>query len=187
MLIAKQKRKENIAEYILYLWQLEDIFRALNFNADEIYRKLIEPQEITDDQKQEILFWYIDLINLIQTEAKSHHGHIQHTEHLINDLYDLHKQLLQQSPEGKYAALWSKVGPEMPKLKAALDDSQMNDIEVCFRALYSVILCKLKGTEQSAYITDVLETIAPAIAYLTSIYHKAERGEIDMEELGKSI
>ena len=26
--IAKSKRRENIAEYILYLWQLEDLLRA---------------------------------------------------------------------------------------------------------------------------------------------------------------
>ena len=31
MYIAQSKRKENIAEYILYLWQLEDLLRALQF------------------------------------------------------------------------------------------------------------------------------------------------------------
>ena len=28
MKIASQKRKENIAEYLLYMWQIEDIIRA---------------------------------------------------------------------------------------------------------------------------------------------------------------
>ena len=30
--IAKAKRKENIPEYILYLWQLEDLLPALHFS-----------------------------------------------------------------------------------------------------------------------------------------------------------
>ena len=30
MFIAKQKRKENIAEYLLYMWQVEDIIRSMN-------------------------------------------------------------------------------------------------------------------------------------------------------------
>ncbi len=28
MITASQKRKENIAEYLLYMWQIEDIIRA---------------------------------------------------------------------------------------------------------------------------------------------------------------
>ena len=33
MFTAKQLREENIAEYLLYMWQLEDIFRACVFKA----------------------------------------------------------------------------------------------------------------------------------------------------------
>ena len=32
--IAQAKRRENIAEYILYLWQLEDLLRALKFSPE---------------------------------------------------------------------------------------------------------------------------------------------------------
>jgi len=37
--IAQAKRKENIAEYILYLWQLEDLLRALQFSPEAIYSR----------------------------------------------------------------------------------------------------------------------------------------------------
>lgn len=43
MLIAQQKRKQNIAEYILYLWQLEDLLRALQFSPEAIYSQLVAP------------------------------------------------------------------------------------------------------------------------------------------------
>ena len=32
--IALAKRRENIAEYILYLWQIEDLLRALQFSPE---------------------------------------------------------------------------------------------------------------------------------------------------------
>ena len=32
MIIARQKRKENIAEYLLYMWQVEDLIRANKFD-----------------------------------------------------------------------------------------------------------------------------------------------------------
>ena len=56
MFIAKQKRKENIAEYILYLWQLEDLLRALDLNADRIYRQLIEPQTQLNEEQKQVVF-----------------------------------------------------------------------------------------------------------------------------------
>ena len=34
MIIARQKRKENIAEYLLYMWQVEDLIRANKFDMD---------------------------------------------------------------------------------------------------------------------------------------------------------
>ena len=38
MIIARRKRKENIAEYLLYMWQVEDLIRANNFDMDSIRR-----------------------------------------------------------------------------------------------------------------------------------------------------
>jgi len=32
MIAAQQKRKENIVEYILYIYQIEDLIRAFQFN-----------------------------------------------------------------------------------------------------------------------------------------------------------
>ena len=36
MLVAQQKLQENIAEYILYMYQIEDVVRAYNFDIEEI-------------------------------------------------------------------------------------------------------------------------------------------------------
>ena len=36
MYIASQKRKENIAEYLLYMWQIEDMIRANGLDIDRI-------------------------------------------------------------------------------------------------------------------------------------------------------
>lgn len=41
--IAQRLRKENISEYILYLWQLEDLLRALQFSPEAIYSQLVAP------------------------------------------------------------------------------------------------------------------------------------------------
>ena len=40
MIIASKKRKENIAEYILYMWQIEDMIRANDFDISKIRRNI---------------------------------------------------------------------------------------------------------------------------------------------------
>jgi hypothetical protein len=57
MYIAQQKRRENIAEYILYLWQLEDLLRALRFSPEAIYKALVEPNDCSEQEKQQNCMW----------------------------------------------------------------------------------------------------------------------------------
>ena len=42
MITASQKRKENIAEYLLYMWQIEDIIRANGLDMDKIKSNIID-------------------------------------------------------------------------------------------------------------------------------------------------
>lgn len=177
MNIARKKRRENIAEYILYLWQLEDLLRAMEFSPEKIYANLIAPQKELDQlTQQQVLDWYMDMVNLLKTEGKTEKGHLEHTEHLIADLEELHEHLL-LAPVGKhYAATFAILAPELHKL------GEGSAIELCFKALYSVILCRLKGVDNEQYIQDVLELVSPVVAQLVQIYHKIERGELDPYE-----
>ena len=38
MIIASQKKKENIAEYLLYMWQIEDLIRVYKLDIDAIQK-----------------------------------------------------------------------------------------------------------------------------------------------------
>jgi hypothetical protein len=52
MLTAKQKRKENIVEYILYLFQVEDLIRALQLKIPAIEKHLVAQYQ-ADEKNQE--------------------------------------------------------------------------------------------------------------------------------------
>ena len=88
--IAQKKRKENIAEYILYLWQLEDLLRAVQFSPEAIHSALIKPRELKVEEQQVLLAWYLDIAQLLVEEKKEEKGHLTHTLHLIRDLHDMH-------------------------------------------------------------------------------------------------
>lgn len=176
--IAQAKRRENIAEYILYLWQLEDLVRALQFSPEAIYSQLVAPRkELPEDQKSALLMWYMDLANLLQQEGKEEKGHLEHTLHLIADLHDLHLQLLKHPEGGHYRQTVAKLEPELPRLRSIMGNPSMNDTELCFRALYAAMLYRIKGEGEKSAVADTLEFISPVIAELAAIHGKVERGE----------
>ena len=74
MYIASAKRKENIAEYLLYMWQIEDIIRAYGLDIEKIKESVIDPQtQLDDNQKKQLTEWYESLIDMMRREdvAKS--------------------------------------------------------------------------------------------------------------------
>lgn len=207
MFTAQKTRKENIAEYILYLWQLEDLLRALQFSPEAIYSQLVQPSGLTEAQKQETFLWYMDIVNLLREEGKEQQGHLEHTMHLIADLDNLHKQLLVLPVGAEYRRLYSHVAPELPKMKAKLKHPDISDVELFFRALYSVVLLRIQSagkkhskgssteedtattnseatansdTARQKYIDDVLSLISPVVAELATMFRKIERGEADL-------
>ena len=179
--IAQQKRKENIAEYILYLWQLEDLLRALQFSPEAIYATLVKPRHLDSQQEQLLLAWYMDIAHLLEQEGKEKSGHLDHTLHLISDMHDLHLRLMnQQEMDVMYRQRYTVLTQYLPTLRSLLGkESDMSDTELCFRALYAAMLYRIKGEGESV-VADTLEVISPFVATLTDYFHKVEKGEIDL-------
>ena len=182
MLIALQKRRENIAEYILYLWQVEDLLRALQFSPEAIYSTLVARIEGADEQQKENIFnWYMQIVELLRKEGKEAQGHIDHTLHRVNDLHNLHLQLMKLPVGEHYRATYARLAAELPRLRTIMDNDDMSDTELCFRALYAAMLYRIKGSGERA-IEDTLAVISPAIGELAAIHGKVERGEINLFE-----
>lgn len=179
--IAKQKRRENIAEYILYLWQLEDLLRALQFSPEAIYSTLIAPRsEIGEEQKHIFLMWYLDIASLLRQEGKEEKGHLEHTLHLIQDLHDLHLQLMKLPVGAHYRTTFARLEAELPRLRQVLGNPGMSDTELCFRALYAAMLYRIKGEGGKSAVADTIEFVSPVIGELAAMHGKVERGEIDL-------
>lgn len=181
--ISRQLRSQNIAEYILYLWQLEDLFRSLQFSPQAIYSQFVAPRkELSPEQQDALLGWYVDMCNLLEGEGKRQSGHAEHTLHLIADLNDLHLRLKELPVGARYRALLVPLDEALPDLRESAGSAAegVSDIELCFRALYGAILYRLKGESGRGAVEDTLAYISPVIAELASIYGRAERGECDL-------
>ncbi len=176
---AQSLRKENIAEYILYIWQLEDMFRALQLSPEAIYSQFIAPRNLDEQSGTMLLTWYMDLVSLLQKEGKEEKGHIEHTLHLISDMHNLHLQLQTLAIGARYRTLTARLGEVLPDLRG-LFGQDISDTELAFRALYAAMLYRIKGDGAKGAVADTIEYISPVIAELSSMYGKVERGEVDL-------
>lgn len=179
MYIAQSRRKENIAEYILYLWQLEDLLRALQFNPEAIYARLVAPTGGDAQTNNNLLLWYMEVGNLLRGEGKQESGHLDHTLHLIADLGNLHERLLTAPEGGRYRELYARLQPELPRLREIIGHDKVSDTELAFRVLYAAMLYRIKGDDsKKGAIADALELVSPLVAELARVFHLVEAGEL---------
>ena len=179
--IAQAKRRENIAEYILYLWQLEDLLRALQFSPEAIYSQLIAPRKDLDETRRPVfLMWYMDIVYRLREEGNVETGHLGDALHLIRDLHDLHLQLMKLPAGAHYRQTYARLEPLLPRLREVMGNPGMSDTELCFRALYATMLYRIKGEGNKSAVADTIEFISPVIGELAAMHGKVERGEIDL-------
>ena len=135
MIIARQKRKENIAEYLLYMWQVEDLIRANKFDMDSINRTVIAHYDQPEEVKKEIAQWYEELIEMMRSEGVMEKGHIQLNKNVIITLTDLHLRLLKSPKEMVYSAAYYKTLPYIVQLRAKSGGEDLPELETCFAAV----------------------------------------------------
>lgn len=179
MFIAKQLKKKNIAEYLLYMWQVEDLLRANELDIEKVKETIINRYQLDDMQKAELIHWYEDLINMMRLEGVAKEGHLQINKNTLLMLTDLHLQLLHSSKVPFYAVAYYKALPYMVELRAKSEKKDISELETCFDALYGVMLLRLQKKEVSAETEKAVAEMSNFISLLANYYEKEQRGELD--------
>ena len=171
MIIASQKHKENIAEYLLYMWQIEDIIRANGLDIDKIKANVIDRFELTDAQRKEMVEWYESLIDMMRREGVEKSGHLQLNKNVIIQLTDLHLALLKDPRFPEYTAEFYKTLPYIVELRAKAGDAPTGEIETCFNALYGMLMLRLQSKEITPETRDAVAQISKFLAILARDYN----------------
>jgi len=182
MLIARQKRKENIAEYLLYMWQVEDLIRANCFDMDRIRTTIVSQYDQSDSVKEEIAHWYEELIEMMRSEGVTGRGHIQLNKNVIITLTDLHLRLLKSPKEMVYGATYYKTLPYIVQLRAKSGGEDLPEIETCFNALYGYLILKMQGKTISMETMEAIKQISAFLAMLSAKYREDINGELKLED-----
>ena len=146
-----KSKKDNIAEYILYLWQMEDYLRAFPAQAEgnEELRELKE---------------------MMHREGITESGHLQLAKNALEELEELHASLLDE--DAMYRAAIIRLKPSLNLLKAKTDRPTMSEIEACLILLYQIRLLRLQKREISRETASVQEQATQVLRFLSQSYRK---------------
>jgi hypothetical protein len=145
-----KSKKENIAEYILYLWQMEDYLRAFPIQANattELH----------------------DINEMMHREGIIESGHLQLAQNALSELEELHTRLLQE--DAIYRAAIIRLTPSLNLLKAKTDRPTMSDIEACLLLLYQIMLLRLQKREITPETANVQQQATRLLQFLSKTYH----------------
>ncbi|MDX1651683.1 MAG: DUF4924 family protein [Brumimicrobium sp.] len=180
MFIAQEKEKTNIAEYIIYMYQIEDLLRAYKFDIDLVFEKIIKPQVKSESFAKESKKWYQEIIDEMRSRGLERKGHIHRIGEVITELIYLHNTLVEVVKDEKYKALLDAAEPNIEAFREKSDLIEKHLIEVCFQALYMKLLMRLQSKEISAETENAFDSMRVVLAYLTKGYHQMKKGDMSM-------
>ncbi len=178
MNIASEIRKTNIAEYILYMWQVEDTIRANDLDIEKIERTVINPRNLPDDNRKMQIEWYESLIDMMRREGSEKSGHLQINKNVLHQLVSLHDTLLKDSRFPEYTSEFYKTLPYIVELRSKAGSNPAGEIETCFNALYGMLMLRLAGKEISPETQAAMAQIARFIAVLAKDFHLDEADKL---------
>jgi hypothetical protein len=85
---------ENVAEYLLYIFQLEALVRTLDLDISRIEHELLAPSFADPEQLNYQLSWYQELVTEMRQRGLQKEGHIDQVEEILLELIYLHNTLL---------------------------------------------------------------------------------------------
>jgi hypothetical protein len=176
MLIALQKQKENIAEYLLYMFQIEEIIRTFQLDLDKIMSQFVEPSIPNVSYLNQYREYYADLIKQMKVRGLEKEGHTETVNEVIMELVYLHTTLLTIVNDEKYKTLVEHASEYLNEFKGKANMMQRNDVEVLLHAMYMKLQLKIRKQEISAETEEAMDKLRIQLAYLAREYNRMKSG-----------
>ena len=177
--IAQQLKEKNIAEYLIYMWQEEDLVRANHCEPEEIEANVIA--RYPEDQRPAMREWYGNLITMMSEEGVREKGHLQINKNVILNLTELHNALSSSPKFPFYSAAYFKALPFIVELRNR-GDKEVNEIETCFDALYGIMMLRMQKKEITPETERAIKEITVFIGLLSDYYIKDRTEGLKFED-----
>lgn len=173
--VAEKKKSQNIGEYLIYMYQMEDLIRSFQGNMDEIRQYVISHYPVADEEKDKIFGWFASLRDQMEKENILEKGHLQELHLLVEELLKIHYQVLKTDPD--YFQLYTQAKPHiMDAVLASQGLSPGNEIQICLNGIYGLLLCRLLGKKVDESQLEAADSFGNVLSMLSHYYRFQEKG-----------
>jgi hypothetical protein len=179
MLIAQKTKENNIAEHVIYMFQVEDLIRANQMRLDYIVERIIQPQIQDEELLEAYTKWYAGLIRQMKDERIIERGHLSEINEILTELLMLHNTLINITRDKNYLQVFEEALPVLKEFQKKSQSGDLNLVEVGFNALYGKMILKLKKQEISPASEDGFQRISKLLGTLANYYKKMKSGDLN--------
>lgn len=183
MIVAETKRRENVAEYILYMWQIEDIIRALELDDSKIKEYVSQGYQLDQERMDQVLLWYLTLADQMKEQGITKVGHLRALNELMDELQELSAKLLREPSQTLYSSVYFQTLPSIIQLRELSGGENMGEIESCFVGIYGYLTLKARGEEVTEATEGAIKQFSTFLAMLAARFREVEEGELTLNSI----
>jgi hypothetical protein len=169
--VAENKKATNIAEYIIYMYQMEDLLRSYQGNEEEIKTFVVSKYPVSETEKHEIADWYLYLLKRMKSQGILEKGHLEELNKLVSTLAEIHWSLL-KTDSGYFEVYNNAKTFILEAVMQAEGQNLGNEIQICLNGIYGLLLCRLLGKKVSDKQLKSAEAFGDVLSYLSRYYFK---------------
>ncbi len=178
MFLSREIRSKNIAEYLLYMFHLEDMMRALDLDEKKI--DIFISGAYPEETRAEAGEWYKNISEMMKYEGVQEKGHIHI---IINQIRDLEEFLLKlkNNNDTDFDKTYSVVSPVFDEIRSRNSPESLSVAEMALNIMYWFMAQKLAGNKVSDMQTEQIRNISAFMAVLSSRFNQYENGKYEFE------
>lgn len=164
------RAQENISEYILFLWQLEDLLRAFQYDLNSVQEKYVQHAfEKPADQEEVLSMLYILLEEMKKEEDAV--AHAKSTRGSMILLEKVHSYLRDEVEDKMYMALVGACDEVVSDfLKNKADEKSMPFTEICINIMYGILTLRLRKMPITKQTQDAADKVKECLRYLSKTF-----------------
>ncbi|MDN5200932.1 DUF4924 family protein [Fulvivirgaceae bacterium BMA10] len=170
MIIAEQKKKSNISEYIIYMYQTEDLIRSYKFNIDEIATYVVKHIPAQESDKQNLVKWYAEIAKQMQEEGIEKSGHLSFVNEIMEALSAMNLELIKSDRD--YRKIYDQAKIHIKKNRDLSEGKITDDIQICMNGIYGFLLLRMNGKKLDESLQSSINAFGDLLSYLSYKYQK---------------
>lgn len=169
--VAEKKKSQNIGEFLIYMYQMEDLIRSFQGNMEEIRKYVIAHYPVSEEEKGEITLWFEGILHQMKREGILEKGHLNELNQLVDHLLDLHYRLVKT--DKFYFETYHQAKPFiLESIFVSKGENPGNEIQICVNGIYGLLLCRLLGKKVSDDQIKAAESFGDVLSFLNLVYQR---------------